>query len=101
MCNTRTYRYENSNNNDRQVKFLIYLMERASRMADQLGSHKMTWLLDFVGYTTGNQVPLRTSLHCNSILQNHYPERLGCAVCYHAPYFFSLTWSVSGRRGFE
>jgi hypothetical protein len=26
--------------------------------------------------------------------QNHYPERLGLAVCYHAPYLFSMTWKA-------
>ena len=25
---------------------------------------------------------------------NHYPERLGCAVCYHAPSLFSITWKA-------
>jgi len=29
------------------------------------------------------------------MLQNHYPERLGCVVCYKAPSFFSLIWRVS------
>lgn len=28
--------------------------------------------------------------------QNHYPERLGCAVCYHAPTLFSMTWRAVG-----
>lgn len=27
--------------------------------------------------------------------QNHYPERLGCAVCYCAPSLFSLTWRAT------
>ena len=54
----------------------------------------MCWLLDFTGYTLANAPPLKVSIHCNNILQNHYPERLGMAVCYHAPYLFSLTWKV-------
>lgn len=29
-----------------------------------------------------------------SILQSHYPERLGMAVCYHAPRLFSFSWRV-------
>ena len=29
------------------------------------------------------------------ILQNHYPERLGLAVCYSPPKLFSFTWRVS------
>lgn len=63
----------------------------------------MCWLLDFEGYSMHNAPPIRVSIHCNSILANHYPERLGQAVCYHAPTLFSMTWRVraglAGRGG--
>jgi hypothetical protein len=39
----------------------------------------------------------QVSLHCNNILMNHYPERLGLAICYHAPTLFSMTWRVRKR----
>jgi hypothetical protein len=26
---------------------------------------------------------------------SHYPERLGAAVCFHAPTLFSMTWKVT------
>ncbi|KAL6760370.1 CRAL-TRIO domain-containing protein [Haematococcus lacustris] len=87
-------RLENSKDTDRQIKFLIYHLEIASRMADKLGVGKMCWLLDFQGYTLANAPPIRVSLTCNSILQNHYPERLGQAICYHAPTLFSMTWKA-------
>ncbi|KAJ9509641.1 hypothetical protein QJQ45_011363 [Haematococcus lacustris] len=129
FCNEHTL--ENSKDTDRQIKFLIYHLEIASRMADKLGvlqelltqpqpmqctaetlamqlpvvgllTHlagctgvgKMCWLLDFQGYTLANAPPIRVSLTCNSILQNHYPERLGQAICYHAPTLFSMTWKA-------
>lgn len=41
----------------------------------------------------------QVSMTCNHILQNHYPERLGLAVCYHAPMLFSLTWKVRWADG--
>ena len=54
----------------------------------------MCWILDFGGYSLKNAPPLKVSIHCNHVLQNHFPERLGLAICYHAPTLFSLTWKV-------
>jgi hypothetical protein len=54
----------------------------------------MTWLIDFEGYSLRNAPAVRTSLSVLHTLQNHYPERLGGAVCYHAPGLFSMTWKV-------
>ncbi|KAF6254282.1 CRAL-TRIO domain-containing protein [Scenedesmus sp. NREL 46B-D3] len=54
----------------------------------------MTWLLDFVGYSMRNAPAIRTSLAVLHTLQNHYPERLGQAVCYYAPTLFSMTWKA-------
>lgn len=58
------------------------------------GVGKMTWLIDFVGYSYRNAPPIKLSLHALHLLQSHYPERLGLAVCYHPPMLFSLTWKV-------
>lgn len=130
------HRLENTKTGDRQIRFLIYHLEIASRLADQSGKRsssvhpsalhgrlgawpcvaqplqpapptphplrcthaagvgKMCWLLDFTDYSLSNAPPLKVSIHCNNILQHHYPERLGMAVCYHAPTLFTLTWKV-------
>uniref|UniRef100_A0A7S3R0U0 CRAL-TRIO domain-containing protein n=1 Tax=Dunaliella tertiolecta TaxID=3047 RepID=A0A7S3R0U0_DUNTE len=87
-------RLENSKQTERQIKFLIYHLEIASRMADRTGVGKMCWLLDFTSYSLSNAPPLKVSITCNNILQNHYPERLGLAVCWHAPTLFSMTWKA-------
>ncbi|KAG2436734.1 hypothetical protein HXX76_006258 [Chlamydomonas incerta] len=87
-------RNQNTKETDRQIRHLIYTLEVASRQADRLGVGKFTWLLDFEGYTMANAPPLKVSMHCNSVLANHYPERLGLAVCFHSPYLFSLTWKA-------
>lgn len=87
-------RVEDTKTYDSQIRFLIYDLEMASRIADRTGVGKMTWVLDFTGYGLKNAVPLRVSMQGNTILMNHYPERLGCAVCYHAPSLFTITWKA-------
>ncbi|GIL56368.1 hypothetical protein Vafri_11730 [Volvox africanus] len=87
-------RNQNTKETDMQIRHLIYTLEVASRLADKSGAGKFTWLLDFNGYSLTNAPPLKVSLHCNSILANHYPERLGLACCYHAPMLFSMTWKA-------
>ena len=59
----------------------------------------MCWILDFGGYSLKNAPPLKVSIHCNHVLQNHFPERLGLAICYHAPTLFSMTWKVRVGTG--
>lgn len=48
----------------------------------------MTWLLDLEGYSRKNSPPIRMALQTLHILQNHFPERLGLAVCYQTPFVF-------------
>ena len=55
----------------------------------------MMWLVDFVGYSLRTAPPLSTTRTTVHILQNHYPERLGAALCYYPPRLFSYTWRVS------
>lgn len=49
---------------------------------------------DFEGYSIRNAPPFQTSRETLHILQGHYPERLGIAVCYHPPTLFSMFWKV-------
>lgn len=41
---------------------------------------------------------LQVSMQTLSILQSHYPERLGMAICYHAPRLFSFSWRVQSSH---
>ena len=79
------------------ITFSLALLTRIGSLtcACSAGVVKMTWLVDFVGYSLRTAPPVRTQIQTTQMLQNHYPERLGLAVCYHAPRLFSLAYNVS------
>ena len=81
--------------NELKLKYVVYVMEHASRIADASSPDgKMAWLLDYVGYTRHNQPPWKVSLSTLSIVQNHYPERLGRAVNFKPPLLFEIFWKA-------
>ncbi|WPT11003.1 Phosphatidylinositol transfer protein 3 [Picochlorum sp. SENEW3] len=84
-----------SSDNELKLKYVVYIMEHASKIADESAPDgKMTWLLDYVGYNRQNQPPWKVSLSTLSIVQNHYPERLGRAVNFKPPWLFELFWKA-------
>ena len=42
-----------------------------------------------------NAPSVKVGIQTLHILQSHYPERLGLAVCYHPPRLFSMMWKAS------
>ena len=81
--------------NELKLKYVVYIMEHASRIADASSPDgKMAWLLDYVGYSRQNQPPWKVSLSTLSIVQNHYPERLGRAVNFKPPLLFEIFWKA-------
>ncbi|KAK9818152.1 hypothetical protein WJX72_007873 [[Myrmecia] bisecta] len=87
-------RCQNSTDYVKGIRMLVYHLEASSRAADQEGVGKMTWLIDFEGYTMATAPPLKVAMQTVSILQNHYPERLGLSVYYHPPRLFNLMWKA-------
>jgi hypothetical protein len=41
-----------------------------------------------------NAPPMKTSMDTLAIMQNHYPERLGCAILFAPPKLFQVFWAV-------
>lgn len=95
---------ENTFNHVENIKFLIYTLEnilwKSSRPGEPLGSNadlapeQITILIDFTKWSLKNAVPMATARETLSILQNHYPERLGLAVCFNPPTIFRVFWAV-------
>lgn len=84
-------RNENSKDYENNVKYLVYILERAvDQMED--GVEQMVLMMDFKGFAKGNSVPLSVCKEVITILSNHYPERLGIGLMVDTPWLFSLFW---------
>ncbi|KAL3159893.1 hypothetical protein ABBQ38_010289 [Trebouxia sp. C0009 RCD-2024] len=79
---------------EHQLKFLVYTLERACELADDAGHGKMSWLLEMEGYSPKNSPPFAVTKQSISVLQNHYPERLGYAVMAKPPRIFTVAWNA-------
>ena len=81
--------------NDERIRWVVYVMEMASHLADRYSPDgKMTWLIDFIGYDRKTSPPFKVSLQTLNIVQNHYPERLGKAVNWMPPFLFEIFWKA-------
>ena len=95
---------ENSYNHVENIKFLVYTLEnilwKSSREREPRGSkadlapEQIVILINFTDWSRKNAVPMATARETLSILQNHYPERLGLAVCFNPPTIFRVFWSI-------
>jgi len=84
---------ENSTDYIRNVKLLIYTLERAvDSMPD--GIEQMTWMIDFNGYSRKNNLPYSVCMEVLGVLSNHFPERLGACFMIDTPWIFSLSWKA-------
>ena len=95
---------ENTFNHETNIKFLVYMLENIlwkparerqprGRNAD-LAPEQIVILINFTRWSRKNAVSMSTSRETLSILQNHYPERLGLAVCFNPPTIFRVFWSM-------
>lgn len=84
---------QNTSSMENQIKHLVYLLENAMLNLPP-GQEQMAWLIDFTGWSLTNNVPLKSAKETISILQNHYPERLGIAFLYNPPRIFEAFWKV-------
>mmetsp|Transcript_59397 Transcript_59397/g.159050 ORF Transcript_59397/g.159050 Transcript_59397/m.159050 type:complete len:399 (-) Transcript_59397:59-1255(-) len=91
------------------IRHLVYNLERAARCIDRRAdegnlfcpltdpdSGQLVALLDFADVSVSNLVPISVAGEVVTILQNHYPERLGQAFLLNLPWvlsaFISAVW---------
>jgi hypothetical protein len=72
---------------------VTHLLESMSARLQQLGRPLEKWVLfvDFKGFALADNNPI-TGQKVISLLQGHYPERLGLVLLYDAPWLFSACW---------
>jgi hypothetical protein len=81
--------YENSKNQDGNLKHLVYNLERAvAVMEATTGQTKVVLLIDYDGFSMTKSPPMATSKAVLHILQDHYPERLHRAYVIRPLYLF-------------
>jgi hypothetical protein len=73
---------QNTQNSPKQVQHLVYMLERTLEIAPP-GQESLALLIDFRNSSSGSQPSVGTGRQVLSILQNHYPERLGRALITH------------------
>jgi len=79
---------------EQKVKYLCYLMEKCALAANKNNREKLLLILDM---KDNNQMTglanIKISQEVLQILQDHYPESLGTALFYNAPWSFHLFWN--------
>lgn len=83
--------YENMPGHPDNMRNLVFTLERACA---ESGDSKFCVLLDFSHYSIAKFPSLATSKATLSVLQDHYPERLGMAVIVNPPQLFSALYSA-------
>ncbi|KAF2652235.1 CRAL/TRIO domain-containing protein, partial [Lophiostoma macrostomum CBS 122681] len=80
---------QNTPNSPKQVEHLVYMLERTLDIAPP-GQETLALCIDFRNSSSGSNPSIATSRQVLSILQNHYPERLGRALITHLPWYITM-----------
>ncbi|KAK6503044.1 hypothetical protein TWF481_008079 [Arthrobotrys musiformis] len=86
---------QNTEKSERQIQHLTFMLERVLEIAPP-GVETLALLIDFKSATAGQNATPAQGKQVMSILQNHYPERLGRALIVNIPWwakaFLNLIW---------
>jgi len=86
-------RRQNTKDYFQQVNGVINTFERAIETMDVTKNVEQWCLIfDFNGYAMSNAPPMHVSREILSIMLTCYPERLGVAIFYDAPWLFNIFW---------
>ncbi|CAO3591868.1 unnamed protein product [Absidia cylindrospora] len=86
-------RLQNSKDAERQVKNIVYSLERGIRLMPAKVEN-IAIIVDFKDSSVSHNPSLNTCKKFLDILGNHYPERLGIAFVVKSPWFFFATFKM-------
>ncbi|ORZ14206.1 CRAL-TRIO domain-containing protein [Absidia repens] len=86
-------RLQNSKDNERQVKHIVYSLERGIRLMPEKVEN-IAIIVDFKDSSASHNPSINTCKKFLDILGNHYPERLGIAFVVKSPWFFFVTFKM-------
>ncbi|KAL1863378.1 Phosphatidylinositol transfer protein (PITP) [Paecilomyces lecythidis] len=76
---------QNTEKSDRQIQHLVFMLERVIDLMPP-GQESLALMVDFKETKSGQNATIGQSKQTISILQNHYPERLGRALVTNVPF---------------
>ena len=79
---------QNTARSDRQIQHLVYILERDIDLTPP-GQESLTLIINFAETKTGQGASIGQGRQTLSILQNHYPERMGRSLVMNVPWFVS------------
>ncbi|GMK58952.1 hypothetical protein CspeluHIS016_0603940 [Cutaneotrichosporon spelunceum] len=86
-------RHENTETSPRQIRHLIYVLERAIDICPE-GQDQVSIIVDYKQATSNNTPSVSTGLQSLNILQHHYVERLGRGLVVNMPWWINAFFSA-------
>jgi len=89
---------ENTNNEENQMRHLVWVFERAiAATTRNTGGkeEKISVIIDYEKFSAWNSPPMSTTKHTAKIFQNHYPERMKRVYMCNPPSYFSVFWALA------
>ncbi|PVF96100.1 CRAL/TRIO domain-containing protein [Serendipita vermifera] len=80
---------ENTKPSDRQLRHLVYVLERAIDLMPT-GQDSLVIIVDYRSTTLRTNPSISVAAKVLTILQNHYPERLGRAIVVNLPFILQF-----------
>lgn len=84
---------QNTKKGERQIKHLVFMLERTVDLMPP-GQDSCAILINFKGATSGGSPSVAQARETMTILQGHYPERLGRACVSELPWFINVFFKL-------